>query len=147
VSGLPSEAQPPRAPDDWPDGGIDAWSKHLCALSSGKLDTSKSLSLITGGRVVAEWKLAGASFSLDVVPVVVGLCQRQKRNIASWTYFDGAVRDALDNRRESGALTPRRHGRDDKFARKHDNLARALVGARGAVARERDDMGGGPSGD
>lgn len=136
----PSEHQQPRAGEDWPDGGVEAWEAKLAAVSGGRLDPNKEPNLTITRGILAQWHVAGLSFSLDVLPVVQGLCRRQKRAVSSWMFFNAAVREAHARRLASAtpAATFSGDRHDDKLARKNANWRRSLDGARAALERERD---------
>lgn len=107
--------------DDWPDGKATDHARLLVeAVSSPRLDPQKSHGLsLTEGRLVA-WRRDGASWEHDVVPVVKGLCAKQRSPISTWKFFDQAIaRSIADNRAalaipEAGA--PRATGPPSDFA-------------------------------
>lgn len=84
--------------DDWPKGKLaEALSE---AVSSPRLDPTKSPGLIISSNCIAAWKREGASWEHDVIPTVKGVCARGRGPISKWTYFDQAILQAIaDNRR------------------------------------------------
>lgn len=85
---------------DWPEGDGQQLAKLLVeACASPWLDPAKSLKLNTTlGRLLA-WKREGASWALDVVPVVTGLCAFSKEPVGSWTFFDKAIARSIASNR------------------------------------------------
>lgn len=82
--------------DEWPEKNL---AESLAAeVASPWVDPSKSLNLITGAGMLAAWKRAGASWSLDVVPIVRALAAKRRSAVASWSYFEAAVLQAMADR-------------------------------------------------
>jgi len=86
--------------DDWPAGSAKDHAKALIAeVGSAWLDPNKSLDLNTTMGRLAAWKREGASWTHDVVPTVAKLCERNRKPVKSWKFFDGAIAQAIaDNR-------------------------------------------------
>ena len=100
VGGVERERAQIPSFDDWPAGKVQHHAKLIVeAVASPWLDPSKSPDLVTtAGRIVA-WKRDGASWEHDVLPVVSGLCAKQRSRVASWKFFDQAIaRSIADNR-------------------------------------------------
>jgi uncharacterized protein YdaU (DUF1376 family) len=119
---------------DWPDGGIDVWMAKLAAVGRGFLDPMKNPRLIDSRGIVAQWKLNGFSFSLDVLPTVQAACRRKTGPVGSWEYFNRPVRETYARRMKAAApittadLQPHQGDhRDDKLARKNDEFARHIA--------------------
>lgn len=87
-----------RDADDWPE---EKASELLCrAVASPRLDPQKQHGLVTSAGRLAAWRLAGASWTDVVIPVVRALTFKTGQPINSWTYFDKAIAQAVaDSRR------------------------------------------------
>ncbi|MCR5876949.1 hypothetical protein [Phenylobacterium sp. J367] len=86
--------------DDWPKGNGPHLAKLLVeAAASPHLDLNRSPDLhTTVGRLIA-WKREGASWEHDVLPVVTGVCAKQRSRISTWKFFDAAIaRSIAENR-------------------------------------------------
>lgn len=86
--------------DDWPAGTAKDHAKALIAeVGSPWLDPHKSLDLNTTIGRLAIWKRDGASWAHDVVPTVAKLCERNRKPVKSWKFFDNAIAQSIaDNR-------------------------------------------------
>lgn len=129
---------------DWPDDPIRAL---VAAVSSPYLDPTKSPGLITTSGRLAQWRRQGASWTHDVLPVVLGLCAKVRRPISYWSYFDNAIGEAIAaNRRALTIPEAPSHANptvvpiSPKLAAKRANMERALAGAESA-ARARAQHG------
>lgn len=133
--------------------GSNEWTLDglVKAVNSPRLDPSKSHGLVTSAGMIARWKAAGYDWTLDVIPVVVGLCRRPGTPIAKLGYFDGALADAHHNRTAEHKLDfppngVTNHARDPRsFAEReadHHASQRAAFGeafARAAARRSGGD--------
>ena len=148
VADPPSEHQQPVRADDWPEGGVEAWKGALAAIGHGRLRLGAEGGLVTSAGIIIGWRRDGLSFDMDVLPLVEGLCRRQTEPVRSWKFFDGAVRQQHASRTRPANLLPLVGvARDDRLARKNDNLARAHASAHRVAARARDAAGDGGGGD
>ncbi len=126
---------------------MDGWVRKLALMSHGLLDLAKEPRLYETRTLVAQWKLNGFSFGLDVVPTVERLCRRRKTPISGWEYFNRAIREQHAKRMGFAApvsaddIQPQPGGhRDDKLARKLDNLD--VLHAAGLRLAERERLTG-----
>lgn len=89
-----------REPNDWPNGSArDHAAALIDELGSPWLDPQKSLDLTTTVGRFAIWKREGASWRNDVLPVVAKLCEKNRKPVKSWKFFDAAIAQSIaDNR-------------------------------------------------
>lgn len=99
----------PAAGDDWPEAcnGTGKLVPGVCAaIGSSALDASREPGLITSGRILAGWRSGGASWALDVEPVLRRTTARMAATgqaIRSWALFDADVRAAMQDRASRAA--------------------------------------------
>lgn len=141
--------EPSSNQTDADDTGADAWPNAqivetlIAEVGSPRLDHTKSHGLVlSSGRLMA-WKAAGAKWRRDVVPTITACCARSTGPIRSWSYFDGAIADAIANNTRALEIPEARpHERphaDPKTAKRtanDANNARAFAAAR-ALAQQR----------
>ena len=134
----------PELTRDWPGVGMDDWRANLSALGNGRLDVAKESGLILTSNIIARWRQSGYSYSHDVAPAVQALCQRVKRPITTWSYFDGAVREAYLRRTTIPDLPDFAQGdhHDSKLARNAANAARDDAALELIAARRNGGRGG-----
>lgn len=86
----------PAMPSDWPTGDARRHAEILVQEAATVfLDPTRQPGLATTTGRIHAWRRAGASWHHDVLPVVVSIAQKQRRPIATWKFFDGAVAQAL----------------------------------------------------
>lgn len=88
--------------DDWPSG--DPAKALVETIRSPWLDPQKSHGLVTTAGAVVAWKRLGASWNRDVIPVVTGVCAKQRDAISTWGYFDKAIARAVAENTRTIAL-------------------------------------------
>lgn len=128
---------------DWPGASVEEWEVALAGRSAGRIDSTKSASLVLSRAFLVQWQRDGLSFELDVAPAVEAICSNLREPVNSWRLFDRRARQIFRDRRAPVDLSQATGGNhhDDKFARKRANMERALDGARAALERERDPGG------
>jgi hypothetical protein len=102
LSGITTAADEMRASDDWPEGSVKEHAAHLVEIcATTKLDTARQGGLTLTLARLNAWKVAGASWEFDVVPVVSTLVAKARKPITSWKYFDDAIADSIAANREA----------------------------------------------
>lgn len=116
LTGLAAAEEKARE-DDWPEGSSkDHAAKLIEICATSRLDMARESGLVLSMAAIHRWKVAGASWEFDVLPVVQTLSGKAKRPIKSWSYFDGAVGDSIAANRlaltipEAANVTPIRPG-------------------------------------
>lgn len=131
--------------DDWPEGKSIDHARMLCdaVSNSGTLDTAREPGLIQSLGLLHRWRTRGASWEVDVLPVVMAVAGRRNGTIRNWSYFDDAVAKATEAR-----LAPLKEGtthgnanRPGRSGREAD-IDAMLEGARQAVDRRHAELSG-----
>lgn len=135
ISGLAAVVVCASTRDDWPRGDAKDWASVLIELcASPRLDNQKSLALNTTlGRLLA-WRVAGASWDHDVIPIVVTTVQKRGPPILSWKYFDPAIAQSIADNRQALTIPEASNVRPNPVqTQRHDRLNRMQAGALAAA--------------